>query len=172
MVANAEPGWAWVAADRTTKGGDVEYKVAATVLAVLGAGSTAGCMSASEHRAAVEEPAGERLTVGTVQKEIRVGMSGAEVAGVLGSPNIVSTDEERREVWIYDKIATDSAYSSSSGGVAALILGGSGSVGGGAAGTVNQSAGAASTSQRTLTVIVKFDNDKKVRDFAYHTSRF
>lgn len=99
-------------------------------------------------------------------------MSGAEVAGVLGSPNIVSTDEERREVWIYDKIATDAAYSSSSGGIASLILGGASSVAGGVGGSANQSAGASSTSQRTLTVIIKFDNDKKVRDFAYHTSRF
>ena len=72
------------------------------------------------------------MTVGKVQKEIRVGMSGADVASALGSPNIVSTDEERREVWIYDKIATDRAYSSSSGGVNALILG----FGGGAAGGV------------------------------------
>lgn len=131
-----------------------------------------GCMSASEHRADVEAPAGERLTVGTVQKEVRVGMSGAEVAQVLGSPNIVSTDEERREVWIYDKISTDVAYSTSSGGISALILGGSGSVGAGVGGSGARSAGAASTSQQTLTVIIKFDADKKVRDFAYHTSRF
>ncbi|WP_211753491.1 hypothetical protein [Nitrosomonas aestuarii] len=87
-------------------------------------------------------------------------MSNAEVAQVLGSPNIVSTDEERREVWIYDKIATDYAQSSSSGGVNILILG------------VGASAGASSTSQRTLTVIIKFDNVGKVRDFAYHTTRF
>ncbi len=99
-------------------------------------------------------------------------MSGAEVAAVLGSPNIVSTDEERREVWIYDKIATDVAYSSSSGGLATLILGGGSSAGGGVGGSASRSAGAASTSQRTLTVIIKFDSDKKVRDFAYHTSRF
>ncbi len=150
----------------------MDNKLAAFMLAALGACAATGCMSASDHRAAVDEPAGERLTVGTVQKEIRVGMSGAEVAAVLGSPNIVSTDEERREVWIYDKIATDAAYSSSSGGIASLILAGGGSVAGGAAGGVNQSAGASSTSQRTLTVIIKFDNDKKVRDFAYHTSRF
>ncbi len=129
-------------------------------------------MSASQHRADVEAPAGERLTVGTVQKEIRVGMSGAEVAEVLGSPNIVSTDEERREVWIYDKIATDVAYSSSSGGIATLILGGSGNVAGAASGSAARAAGASSTSQRTLTVVIKFDGDKKVRDFAYHTSRF
>jgi outer membrane protein assembly factor BamE (lipoprotein component of BamABCDE complex) len=131
-----------------------------------------GCMSASEHRAAVSNPTNDRLTVGTVQKEIHVGMSGGEVAGVLGAPNIVSTDELRREVWVYDKISTDVAYSTSSGGVSALIFGGSGAVGGGATGSANQSAGASSTSQRTLTVIIKFDDDKKVRDFAYHTSSF
>ena len=131
-----------------------------------------GCMTAAEHRADVEAPAGERLTVGTVQKEIRVGMSGAEVAQVLGSPNIVSTDEERREVWIYDKISTDVAYSTSRGGIAALILGGGSDVVGGVGGSGSRSAGAASSSQQTLTVIIKFDDDKKVRDFAYHTSRF
>jgi outer membrane protein assembly factor BamE (lipoprotein component of BamABCDE complex) len=131
-----------------------------------------GCMTASEHRADVSNPTGDKLTVGTVQKEIRVGMSGAEVATVLGSPNIVSTDEQRREVWIYDKISTDVAYSTSSGGISALILGGGSNVGGGIGGSGGRSAGAASTSQKTLTVIIKFDDDKKVRDFAYHTSSF
>jgi outer membrane protein assembly factor BamE (lipoprotein component of BamABCDE complex) len=142
------------------------------LLSLLPICALAGCMSAAQHRAAVQDNSGDRLTVGTVQKEIRVGMSGAEVAAVLGSPNIVSTDEDRREVWIYDKIATDVTYSTSSGGVSALIFGGGGSVGGGVAGSTQQGAGAASTSQRTLTVIIKFDNDKKVRDFAYHTSSF
>lgn len=132
-----------------------------------------GCMMAPQHRRAVRDDSGDRMTVGKVQKEIRVGMSGAEVAQVLGSPNIVSTDEERREVWIYDKISTETAYSTSEGGIASLILissiadvflGG----GGGASGT----SGASSTSQRTLTVIIKFNEDKKVRDFAYHASRF
>jgi outer membrane protein assembly factor BamE (lipoprotein component of BamABCDE complex) len=99
-------------------------------------------------------------------------MSGAEVATVLGSPNIVSTDEERREVWIYDKISTDVAYSTSSGGLSALILGGGSGVGGGVGGSAGRNAGASSTSQKTLTVIIKFDDEKKVRDFAYHTSSF
>jgi outer membrane protein assembly factor BamE (lipoprotein component of BamABCDE complex) len=132
----------------------------------------AGCQTASQHKAQVQDDSTDRVTVGTVQKEIRIGMSGAEVAQVLGSPNIVSTDEERREVWIYDKIATDRAYSESRGGVGALILGFGGSAAGGAAGSVNASAGASSTSQRTLTVIIKFDKEGRVRDFAYHTSRF
>jgi outer membrane protein assembly factor BamE (lipoprotein component of BamABCDE complex) len=158
--------------DAAGRGFTVKSKPVLALAAAGFASMTVGCMSAAEHRAAVEAPAGERLTVGTVQKEIRVGMSGAEVADVLGSPNIVSTDEERREVWIYDKIATDVAYSTSSGGINTLILGGGGSVAGAAGGNASRSAGASSTSQRTLTVIIKFDNDKKVRDFAYHTSRF
>ena len=43
---------------------------------------------------------------------------------------------------------------------------------GGAGGSAGRSTGAASTSQKTLTVIIKFDEAKKVRDFAYHTSSF
>ncbi|HZF16582.1 MAG TPA: hypothetical protein VE046_11620 [Steroidobacteraceae bacterium] len=129
-------------------------------------------MTAAQHRADVQDNSGERLTVGTVQKEIRVGMSGADVAAVLGSPNIVSTDEERREVWIYDKISTEVVYSTSRAGISTLIFGGGSSVGGGVAGSAERGAGASSTSQRTLTVIIKFDNDKNVRDFAYNTSRF
>ncbi len=131
-----------------------------------------GCTSAGEHRQAVQDPVGNELTVGTVQKEIRIGMSGAEVAGVLGSPNIVSTDENRREVWIYDKVSTDYAYSNSSGGISSLILGWGGSVGGLGGGNYNANAGASSKTQKTLTIIIKFDNDGLVRDFAYNTSKF
>lgn len=131
-----------------------------------------GCMTASQHKNEVQDNTSDRVTVGTVQREVKVGMSGADVLQILGSPNIVSTDEERREVWVYDKIATDYAYSSSSGGVGSLILGFGSAVLGGAGGSYNQKAGAASKSQRTLTIIIKFDSEGKVRDFAYHTSRF
>jgi outer membrane protein assembly factor BamE (lipoprotein component of BamABCDE complex) len=151
---------------------DIRSGTLTGLLSVVAAAGLAGCMTASEHRAEVESSANDKLTVGTVQREIRVGMSGAEVATVLGSPNVVTTDEERREVWIYDKVSTTSAYSTSSGGIWALILGGGSSVGGAGGGSAGQSAGAAATTQKTLTVIIKFDADKKVRDFAYHTSSF
>lgn len=112
--------------------------------------------------------ADEQLTVGTVQKEVRIGMSGAEVAQVLGSPNIVSTDEDRNEVWIYDKISTQYVRADASAGILA-IGGGSDVV---AAGGVSGSQASGATSQRTLTVVIKFDENGAVRDFAYHTSRF
>ena len=132
----------------------------------------AGCMTAPQHRAQVTDESASRLTAGVVQKEIRTGMSGAEVAAVLGSPNIVSTDEKRREVWIYDRIATETVYSSSVGGISALILGFGSSAAGAVVPSVSGSAGARSVSQHTFTVIIKFDHDRSVRDFAYHTSRF
>lgn len=136
----------------------------------------AGC-SATDHARDVDQATsgGDRLTVGKVQREIRVGMSGAEVAQVLGSPNVVTTDEQRREVWVYDKISTTTVHSESRGGVLALIFGAApvGTVVGGAGGgSYSRSAGASTTQQRTLTVIVKFDRTGKVRDFAYHTTRF
>lgn len=93
----------------------------------------------------------------------------------MGAPNIVSTDEQGREVWIYDRIATDTVYSSSSGGVSALILGGAGNggvIGGGGSTGYSSSSGAVSKSQRTLTIIIKFDKERKVREFAYHSSSF
>jgi outer membrane protein assembly factor BamE (lipoprotein component of BamABCDE complex) len=128
-------------------------------LAFLVAGPAA-CKSAGEHAESLGKEDADRLTVGSVQKNVKVGMSGAEVAETLGSPNIVTTDDQRREVWIYDRIATERVESSSEGGLFLVIAG------------VGQEAGAARTSQRTLTVIVKFDENGKVRDYAYHTSRF
>jgi hypothetical protein len=95
-------------------------------------------------------------------------MSGAEVATVLGSPNIVTTDTQRRETWVYDKISTEVAYSKSEGAVVGLMFS---SVAGGLGGG-HVKAGAKGTSQRTLTVVIKFDDAGLVRDFSYHTSRF
>ena len=139
-----------------------------TTVVLLATALTAGC-SATHHatdvRAADEA---DRVTVGTVQKEIFIGMPAANVASVLGSPNIVTTDEQRQETWIYDKISSEVTYSRSSGTIVGLLFGGSG--GGAGIGTTN--AGATTTSQRTLTVIVKFDDVSNVRDFSYHTSRF
>lgn len=144
-----------------------------TILASLAVTATAsGCMSAPQHRAEVNDDSTSRLTVGTVQREIRVGLTSAEVINVLGAPNVVATDPERNETWVYDKVATETVYSSSSGGVAALILGGSGDVGGGAFANAERSAGATSRTQRTLTIVIRFDADARVRDFAYRASQF
>ena len=120
-----------------------------------------GCSSAYYHAKQVHKADTlDRVTVGKVQSQIRIGMASAQVVEVLGSPNIVTTDENRLENWVYDKIATDVVYSNESGGAWLII------------GSVHPNSGASSTSQRTLTIVIKFDADKKVRDFAYHSSSF
>jgi len=151
-------------------------KLRVALLAVLLPIFSVGCMSAAQHRQDVRDETPDRLTVGTVQREIRVGMTSAQVIEVLGSPNMVTTDEKRREVWVYDKVATEHAYSTSSGGVLALILlgyaGGGSAGGGGILPGFSRSAGASSSTQRTLTIVIKFDEGNKVRDFAYRQSSF
>jgi outer membrane protein assembly factor BamE (lipoprotein component of BamABCDE complex) len=95
-----------------------------------------------------------------VQGQITVGMSAAAVTQVLGSPNIVTTDERRREVWIYDEISSESIDTANSIGGSIIIFGGS------------SRQRQTSKTQKTLTVIIKYDEEKKVRDFAYNYSQF
>lgn len=139
---------------------------------ILSATMMVGCTPTQTHLKNVRGNDTDRISTGKVQKEIRVGMTSGQVVEALGSPNIVTTDDQRRQQWVYDKIATETAYSTSSGGFSALVLGFSGNVGGGVGPGYSRSNGASSTSQRTLTVIVKFDNEERVRDFAYHSSSF
>jgi outer membrane protein assembly factor BamE (lipoprotein component of BamABCDE complex) len=101
-------------------------------------------------------PGERQLTLGVVQREIRTGMAASQVAEALGAPNIVTTDAERREVWIYDRVATERVHEH---GYGTLVL-------------VGYSREAGAVSQRSLTVIVKFDSEKLVRDYAYHATRF
>lgn len=130
------------------------------------------CTGASQHRADVLDDSTDRITVGRVQKDIRIGMPSAAVIASIGSPNVVTTNEDRNEVWVYDKLATDVVHSESSGGVWGIIFGPIGSAGAAAVGSARQSSGAASTSQRTLTIVINFDAQHRVSDFAYHSSRF
>lgn len=143
--------------------------VVGIILVCLG---TAGCMSAEKHRDAVRGDSTERISAGTVQREIRKGMTGDEVVSILGSPNMVTTDNERRETWVYDKVATEQVYSTSQGGLGGILGGASGALGGGGSGSFERGSGASSTNQRTLTVIIKFDENGRVRDYSYRQSSF
>ena len=120
----------------------------------------AGCGAEYHAHGAQAGLGGDQLTLGTVQKDIRNGMNATEVLETLGSPNIVTRGDNGTETWVYDRIGTDSVHSESGGWWFLVLAGGS------------TGSGAASTSQRTLTVIIKFDEQKKVRDLAYNSSRF
>ena len=100
------------------------------------------------------------LSAGVVQREIRKGMTGGEVATVLGSPNIVTSGPNDSEVWVYDRTFSQVEAAGASTDVWFLV------------GVTGQTAGISRSSQSTLTVVIKFDADKKVADVAYHQSKF
>lgn len=126
------------------------------MLCLVGLLGTTGCMT----HPAPSEQSPQNLTVGKVQGEIKVGMPASDVALILGSPNIVTTDEKRREHWIYDKVSSESVSTKNSVGGGLIIFGG------------RSKQSQSSTSQRTLTIIIKFDENSLVRDFAYNYSQF
>ena len=100
----------------------------------------------------------DNISIGKVQREIKIGMSNADVVAALGSPNMVTTDDQRREAWVYDKVSTE-AFVSGSSGLRFFWL-------------PKDVKAAGSTTQKTLTIIIKFDDKGKVRDFAYQSSKF
>ena len=118
----------------------------------------------------------QQMTLGAVQKDIKVGTSQADVATILGSPNIVTQDADGRETWIYDKVSSITSYGSSGFGIGAGGLGGGigGSAFGGGIGNIgyNKRGGTVQSVQKTLTVVLKFDKNKNVHSFSYHMSSF
>jgi len=115
------------------------------------------CKNAREHREEVTGGEGpSTFTLGKVQSSIHQGMSQELVLTSLGSPNIVTTDEHGHETWVYDKIASEGAYSSSEGGFIFW----------------SNRAGAYENTQKTLTVMIKFDRHRSVQSINYHQSKF
>ena len=123
-------------------------------------------------RAKAKEAPTSAFTLGVVQRELRPGLSQTDVAERLGAPNVLTRDAEGREAWVYDKVSSEIEASSGSLGV-----GGAGSgVGSTFAGLLGISAGKrsdkAKSSQRTLTVVVRFSAAGAVEGFTWHHSRF
>jgi len=123
------------------------------------------------------------LTVGTVQKYIHNGMAQDEVALALGSPNIVTQDANGKETWIYDKISStitdrnknESAMENSTYTRYAwhdlLTLVTLGLINKDVKPELKDVSQVVST-QKTLTVIIKFDSSNSVESFTYHMSKF
>jgi hypothetical protein len=123
-------------------------------------------------RAKAKEAPSSAFTLGVVQKELRAGLSQADVVERLGAPNILTRDGEGREAWVYDKVSSEIEASSGNVGVA----GGGMGVGSSFMGLLGINAGKRSdkarSSQRTLTVVVRFSAAGKVETFSWHDSRF
>lgn len=101
------------------------------------------------------------LTSGNVSMSLKVGeTTQAQVLEAFGSPNIVTMDGARNTVWSYQRHATVSQSSSSANFWTIVLTGGA-----------NQADGF-STTQRTITLIIKFDDKNVVSDFRSRSSDF
>ena len=83
-----------------------------------------------------------------VQSSIHVGISGGEVQETLGAPNIISKNKGGNEVWTYDRVSKETTSRG-------FLFWSS-----------NES------TQRTLTVLITFDENGRVTDFTYHSTEF
>jgi len=138
----------------------MKHRILIVTLAATFAIAVSACKSVDDNRADLRSTQEREITAGIVKREIHKGMSGAEVAEALGSPNITTRDEKEQETWIYDKIATEASYSESQSSLFLVLA------------NINNQSGAVSTTQRTLTVVIKFGPDDKVTSYSYHQSKF
>mgnify|MGYP001182762909 FL=1 len=107
------------------------------------------------------------LTWRTVQSEIRIGMTQAEILEKLGAPTIHTKNSIDEEVWTFEKprIVSNETASANYGqhalvqGFLTLLFGGKFS-----------SVSSTNTKEmKSLTIIITFNENKKVKDFSYQT---
>jgi len=112
-----------------------------------------------------------KLTLGKVQQTLKKGMSQGEIIVALGSPNMVTSDANGLETWVYDKLSTE--VNSNSQKKSFNLLGGviGSKIGVGATGGSSSKNSNTSSSQKTLTVVLKF-TEKKLETFTYNASSF
>jgi len=123
-------------------------------------------------RAKAKETPSSAFTLGVVQKELRPGLSQADVAERLGAPNILTRDGEGREAWVYDKVSSEAEASSGSIGIAGGGMGVGSTFLGLLGINASKRSDKARSSQRTLTVVVRFSAAGTVETFTWHDSRF
>jgi outer membrane protein assembly factor BamE (lipoprotein component of BamABCDE complex) len=113
----------------------------------------------------------QNLTLGKIQQSVKKGVTKEKILEELGSPNMVTGSSADQETWVYDKVSTtvqaESKNESNSiiGGVFAGIIG----IGGKSA--TENSTGTTTSSQKTLTLIIKFKGEA-IDSFATRMSSF
>ncbi|HTC17230.1 MAG TPA: hypothetical protein VK695_15615 [Steroidobacteraceae bacterium] len=126
-------------------------------------------------------PQSSALSYGTVTASVqRNKTTQLQILENFGGPNISTTDADGSEVWVYERSVTQTDIATQSKDYqGAVNLGVSfgfphfGASGGGSAGVMKAN-GTSSTSAgtRTLTVIVKFNPDKTVKDYSVRATTF
>jgi outer membrane protein assembly factor BamE (lipoprotein component of BamABCDE complex) len=138
-----------------------------------------------------------RLTPGKVQQHVSKGMFSTDVVKALGSPNIITKDKTGKTTWVYDRVST--YHSKTNGGLNFVRMNANdfvitGGIVAGVATALSNSnptnflvsaaaVGLATliniqgdyeykTEQKTMTIILDFDENDKLSNFSYMYSSF
>lgn len=90
----------------------------------------------------------QKITLGNVQMVVKKGATNSDVIGALGSPNIVTSNKDGTETWVYDRITAEAEY------------------------VQGRSSGVAVTSTRTMIVVVKYDKSSIVEEVQYRQTSY
>jgi hypothetical protein len=117
------------------------------------------------------------LSYGTVTSQVRKGeTTQLDLVNLFGAPTISSYDSAGIETWVYEKTVTQTDLQANTTAVqGAANLGAffnGGQAGGGIAGGQSSQSASAASSVRSITVIVKFNDQKIVSDYSVRASYF
>ena len=151
----------------------------------------AGCMSAPSVPPAAAPPTpsaqavaappaqsgASALSYGAVTSQVvKDKTTQADLVQLFGGPSISTTDNDGLETWIYERSVTQTDVTSNSQNwQAAAGLGvffGHASANAQGSGGQNTAAASVTSSFRSLTVVVKFNPNKTVRDYSVRASQF
>ena len=90
----------------------------------------------------------QKITLGAVQSVVKKGASSADVINALSSPNIVTSNADGSETWVYDKVSTEQENASGINGSVTV------------------------RSSRTMMVVVKFDKNRIVETVQYRQTSY
>jgi hypothetical protein len=90
----------------------------------------------------------QKVTLGNVQRIVKKGASSSEVIDALSSPNIVTSNHDNTETWVYDKILMEKENAFGDNGTVEV------------------------KSTRTMIVVIKFDKSRKVDTVQYRQTSY
>lgn len=125
-----------------------------SLLAIIGvATQLAGCAQAPLATIPARQVETQKTTLGNVQQAVKKGAAKEDVIAALSSPNIVTSNPDGTETWVYDKVSTEAevvANSSFFRGDSAVAV----------------------KSTRTMIVVIRYDKNNRVDTVSYRQTSY
>lgn len=100
------------------------------------------------------------FTLGMVQQSLREGMSQADVVSCIGSPNLITKNSAGCEIWVYDKKSHSTLETYHRSWVFLFLTG------------RRKGCKRVESSEKSLTVILNFNQNACLESYSYNTSSY